>query len=1128
MQHSKYQLAIFDAVKNTNKNICVEATAGCLGFNTPILMYSGTIKMVQDIEIGDLVMGPDSTPRKVLKINSGNSQLYKINPVKGESWVCNDEHILTVHNESIARNIKQYKNTHHTSPLIDIEIRNLLNKNKITTSKGVKSLNLATYRLQRVKVDFNRAHTLIEPYIIGLWLGDGQTAGTTIYTIDEPIVSFLKNRYPQSTIRKDKTCTSVYLHESSTSQKNIFRQIFKECVKDNEKYIPNKYLINDTENRLQLLAGLVDSDGYIGRGYLEFTFKSKTLANDITFLCRSLGFAAYQTQVKRKCQNGSEGLYHHISISGSLEIIPTLLDRKRAKKRIKSKDVLRTGFSIENISIGRWYGFTVDKDHRFLLGDFTITHNSGKTTTLLEILKLLPRTKRSVFLSFSNTIVNELKNRVPMHVKASTLHSLGCRMIMKYYKRCQIDENKFFKKLVGELTTEERTKEGYRFCGQVSDIINYARMTLTAASEQRLTEMCNHYSLDYESRHIAKAIEILNEPVKWISKIDFTDMIYLPALDIRLIDEQYDYVLLDEAQDLNNAQRLFLEKIIKPGGRLIAVGDSQQCQPTGTKILMWNGEEKNIEDIKIGDAVVSYERKSQASFVGYSKSGRKVKSQQVLIENVASRPYNGDLIQITTANNVSRYTPEHRCIIRFRADKTDGHILYLMEKNGMFRIGITPLWSKNQHSCGYFRGVQEGADKMWFLDILDKKNAYLKEQYYSCKYGIPQMIWNIAYQKRLLNQEDIDNFYSQFDSEQQLNQAKQLLQEFNRDIKFPIWNRLEKTHMSKTHMCEIKAINIIPAFMQMVEFDNTNVKLITYRSTSPYERVKAKYVDIESKTIIKYEGLVYSLQVAKHQVYVADRILTHNCIYSFSGSSIDSFEKLKQRPNTITLPLSISYRCAQRIVQEARKVYDTIEAYEGNIQGVVRVGDIEEVEEGDMVVCRKTAPLITAFFDLLDNDIKATIIGKDIESGLLRLAEKVQGGSEEMVTTRIDQELIRTREELENLGFKNIKTHPKYVSLVDKCEVIEALMKRSDPNNLVNTIKELFREDRKAVRLMTIHRSKGLECDRVFLIEKHNNAKLIPSPYATQSWELTQESNLLFVAVTRAKKELVYVYLNDN
>jgi superfamily I DNA/RNA helicase len=102
---------------------------------------------------------------------------------------------------------------------------------------------------------------------------------------------------------------------------------------------------------------------------------------------------------------------------------------------------------------------------------------AGKSFTLLEALKIIPRLKKTIFLSFSNAIVNELKHRVPQHVKACTMHSLGCRMIMARFKGINIDENKYFKLALDQFPV--KNKEVYKKCFTIQELCNYARLTLS-------------------------------------------------------------------------------------------------------------------------------------------------------------------------------------------------------------------------------------------------------------------------------------------------------------------------------------------------------------------------------------------------------------------------------------------------------------------------------------------------------------------------------------------------------------------------------------------------------------------------------------------------------------------------
>lgn len=251
-------------------------------------------------------------------------------------------------------------------------------------------------------------------------------------------------------------------------------------------------------------------------------------------------------------------------------------------------------------------------------------------------------------------------------------------------------------------------------------------------------------------------------------------------------------------------------------------------------------------------------------------------------------------------------------------------------------------------------------------------------------------------------------------------------------------------------------------------------------------------------------------------------------IYGFRGSAPDSFDKISQMPNTIVLPLSISYRCAKNIVKEARNVYPDIEEYEHNPDGEVRIGQIEDIREGDMVLCRNVRPLIEVFFKLIEMDKKAYVVGREMEKGLRNMLKGINSDADSEVSLRILQENMDIFEKsLRSRGISNPKSHPRMISQIEKHEILKLLFSRFGTVSQVETfIETVFDDnDRSGVRLMTIHKSKGLENDRVFIIERFEGKKLIPSKYAVTAEQKIQESNLRFVSITRAKKELIKLHL---
>ncbi len=256
-------------------------------------------------------------------------------------------------------------------------------------------------------------------------------------------------------------------------------------------------------------------------------------------------------------------------------------------------------------------------------------------------------------------------------------------------------------------------------------------------------------------------------------------------------------------------------------------------------------------------------------------------------------------------------------------------------------------------------------------------------------------------------------------------------------------------------------------------------------------------------------------------ILVAD---PNQALYAFSGADIDSFSRFQNRPNTITLPLSISYRCPLSIISLAQQVYQDIEPCKTNIEGEIRYGNVNEIEKGDAVLCRNNRPLVFLYFELLEQGKNPILIGKDIQVGLEALISKVLKKSTDEGLSIIQERLEKLKEELTQRGVKNIKEHPRYEALNDKIMTINIIANRFDTMKEVKEeIVNMFSVKEDCIKLMTIHGSKGLEFDRVFYIERFDGNKLLPSPYAIQEWERVQERNLRYVMLTRTKKSLIFI-----
>lgn len=360
----------------------------CLGENTPILMFDGSIRAVQHIVPGDLLMGPDSLPRRVMGINDGVGHLFRVVPVKGDSFVVNQAHVLA------------FYLTGASQPWREMSVEEFVCLPESWRNRA---------KLYRTGVDFREQSVSIDPYFLGIWLGDGHSSSSTITNPDqeihEAVAAYAVARGEESRVMLYSGSSCPTLRLSAGWQRDVSTtSALRRMGLLWNKHVPVAYKNNSREVRLQVLAGLLDSDGSLSNNCFDFISKYRALAEDVCYLARSLGLAAYLRPCQKRCQNGGGGEYFRVSISGDTDLIPTRVLRKVATPRKQKKSVLRTGFKIEPMSDGRFYGFQLDGDGLFLLGDFTVTHNS----TLFRIMAgLEPPTSGRVVIHNGTVILNE-------------------------------------------------------------------------------------------------------------------------------------------------------------------------------------------------------------------------------------------------------------------------------------------------------------------------------------------------------------------------------------------------------------------------------------------------------------------------------------------------------------------------------------------------------------------------------------------------------------------------------------------------------------------------------------------------------------------------------------------------
>jgi DNA helicase II / ATP-dependent DNA helicase PcrA len=242
-------------------------------------------------------------------------------------------------------------------------------------------------------------------------------------------------------------------------------------------------------------------------------------------------------------------------------------------------------------------------------------------------------------------------------------------------------------------------------------------------------------------------------------------------------------------------------------------------------------------------------------------------------------------------------------------------------------------------------------------------------------------------------------------------------------------------------------------------------------------------------------------------------------IYGFNCADDKSFKWFEDFPNTKVLPLSYSFRCAKNIILKANEIVPDIKALDDAPDGIVRNGSaINEAKGGDFILCRTTMPLVKLFFEFLLQHKKAIVKGSDIGLHLIELIGKIKTIDE--LAKYWERELNNFKHDLTVKGILNPYEHSGYVALEDKVSTLLFIGKMSNNiNDLINKIKAIFTDTVEGIVLSTVHKAKGLEADRVFIIRPD----LIPLPN-TRSWQYAQEKNLEYVAISRARLELIYDY----
>ena len=389
----------------TDKEKFIILVTGGRGCETPtqeVIMADMTVKMMKDVKVGDRLMGDDGTPRTVLALHSGHSMMYRVKQTSGEDYLVNDAHILSLRKSRAAMNDKgnltkagTYRRPNGRYP----ERPEFSDINVLEYAGGSKHFreNFRGYKVGTIP--YPESDVLIEPYMLGVWLGDGTSIFPRITNADEEVRSYLKDyceRNGQRYFEKWKQgAWHIGIVSDGKEGSNEFLKALRIYELIGNKHIPQEYISNSESVRLELLAGLLDTDGSMERNGYEITQKNETLARQIKFIADTLGF---RTSINEKkawyVKDGKRvdcGVYYRIHINGDVWRIPCKVSHKRVTEEMchKNKDWRLSYLSVEEAGEGDWVGFTLDGNQRYLHSDGTVTHNSGKSFSASTFIERL-------------------------------------------------------------------------------------------------------------------------------------------------------------------------------------------------------------------------------------------------------------------------------------------------------------------------------------------------------------------------------------------------------------------------------------------------------------------------------------------------------------------------------------------------------------------------------------------------------------------------------------------------------------------------------------------------------------------------------------------------------------------
>lgn len=800
---------------------------------------------------------------------------------------------------------------------------------------------------------------------------------------------------------------------------------------------------------------------------------------------------------------------------------------------------------------------------------------TGKTTTLIEGLKLikgipstlvpspqqaavweqmqLSRNASSIcFVAFNKSIATELQRRVPEGCTASTMHSMGLKAVTANFGRLDIPRDASWvvrervAKVLG-MDVREIMKTRYDMLAATCKLVSLCKMNLVdASSVEDLQNLAAHYEIELNGSAstvfdtVPKVLALCRDP-KADGRMDFDDMIWLPVA-LNLPVAKYDLLLVDE------------------------------CLPGWTPVMLGNGGSKPIKDIVKGDTVRGYD----------TASGRAVNRVVTATQKI---PNKKPLVKIKVRHN-HKTAGNRKC--NFVVCTTD-HKVWTVNRGwvqaGNVQIGDTVVVETAASTTQKGKISKSGRDNLSAIHVGNSKGngnngQTTAEQFNSIKGGNGR---GLTTSQALLLEALGDSWKSEYVLK------TGCAPQFGRGVhpsnykidianpKFKIAIELdgnshrgaETTDRKKDKFLQEQGWTVYRFTNRQVARDFAGI-LQTVCPNGTNCPMPATVESVEDTYIT--EHYVYDITVNGCHNFYANGILVHNCqdlnrcqqalarkagnrlilvgdpkqaIYGFAGADSESMPRLSAElsetpAGCVTLPLTVTRRCGKAIVAEAQKYVADFAAFDSNPEGTIGRAKYEAtgienavtyhglVQDGDMLLCRVNAPLVSQCFRFLKAGRKAYIQGKDVGAGLISTIKKLCkiGKGPELNQSIVDlssalSEWLHSEQAKENA--KRNPAEARLIALQDRYDCLSCFCEdASTVDAVIAKIEAVFSDnDQEGIRLSSVHKAKGLEAHRVFILQP--KGATMPHPMAKSVWQREQEFNLLYVAITRAINELVYV-----